>query len=785
MRNQKLKFSLIYNSTPLLVFRVLFINALLFIFFYNLFLGNFIRWVLTLISLFVIFEIFAKFSLEKIEPFIEVSKSKQDIFDSFTKQALTTIFYKRNTKDFLKFILNLPQTKFFLQKAVIDKKTVQAAGITPETLSRKACEIARSLNGKFVMVSDIFCAYLLLTEGKTKILFTNKLKETDALNINLWTRIAFEEDKEKSIKVKISGNGIYDSLVFGWTPETKKYTKDLSFSNIKGRTLIEGREKEYNLLLQVMQKKEFNNALLVGNPGIGKDNLVENLIHESHTGNLPGKLNHRKFLELMVGQFVAGAISRSDLETRLQNIIEEVGHSGNVILYIPEFQNLLGSSAFDIDLSGAIFPYLKDGRIPIIATATPEEYKKYFENNPLREVFEIITLEEPSSGTLLKMLFQKTEEIEKNNKVTISYKAVLSALEYAKKYGLDEVLPGASVDLLSDSANAVKSSNRKNQIVLEEDVLEKVTEKSHIPVGVPKKDEKTLLLNLENEMHKSIIGQDEAVRVISEAIRRIRAGIAREKPISFLFLGPTGVGKTETAKTLARIYFGGEAHIVRADMSEYASPGSLSRLLQSDSGSFLDQISSHPFSLILLDEFEKANEKILNLFLQVFDDGRLTGENNKTISFTNTIIIATSNAGSEFIRENLIRNSVLKSAELLDYLEKKAIFSPELLNRFDQIVMFKPLNLSEIVKVTKLLLTELITKMTEKDIVLSFDNSAIEKIASSGFNEEFGARPLARFIQDNVEDIIAQKIISGEIVRGDKILVSLDPSSSLLISKAS
>lgn len=783
MRNQKLRFILIYNSIPVLVIRVLLINVLIFIFFYNLFLGNFLGWVLALISLFIIFEVFFKFNLEKIEPFIEVSNNKSDIFESFTKSALQSIFYKKNTEDFLRFILNQSQSDFFLKKAVIEKEAIKISPVTPEALSKKAFEIARISDNKFVSISEILCAYLLLTEGKTKLLFSNKLKEKDILNINMWTKTYFKEDKRKSVKVRISGNGIYDSLVFGWTPETKKYTKDLSFSNMKVQAFIEGREKEYQLLLEVMQKNEFNNAILVGKAGIGKDNLVENLIHDSNEGLLPKKLNHKRFLELMVGQFVAGANNRNELETRLQNIIEEVSHSGNVILYIPEFQNLIGSGAFDIDLSGAIFPYLKDGRIPIIASVTPVEYKKYFENNALREVFEIITLEEPSENTLLKMLFQKTGAIEKESRVVISYKAVLAALEYSGKYGLNEVLPGASVDLLSDCANAVKLSKRNNQTVLEEDVMEKVSKKSHIPVGVPEKDEKTLLLNLENEMHKSIIGQDEAVREVSEAIRRIRAGITREKPISFLFLGPTGVGKTETAKTLSRIYFGGEAHIIRLDMSEYASLESLHRLLQSDSGSFLDSVSAHPFSLILLDEFEKANEKILNLFLQVFDDGRLTDNNSKTVSFTNTIIIATSNAGGEFIRESLAGNIILKSSQLLDYLEKKAVFSPELLNRFDQIVMFKPLSLSEIAQVTKLLLTELIGKMNEKDVVLTFDQNAIEKIASSGFNEEFGARHLRRFIQDNIEDIIAQKLISGEIVRGNKVMVSFDPSLNLVISK--
>ncbi len=732
-------------------------------------------------SFLLILEIFVRFSLGRINPLATISETHVNIFDSFTKQALECVFYKKNTSHFLKFILQFPQTKFFIQKAAIELNEILTISLSPEELSNKAFEIAKRQNAKYVVVSDIFTAYLLLTEKRTGLLFIKKLKEEDVLNIDFWARIIFEEEKSLEIKARYVGIGFGESLVFGWTPETKNFTRDLTFSSIKKKALIEGREKEYEIMITALQKPEYNNALLVGNVGTGKSNLFESLIFESYEALLPKELNHRRFLEVMIGQLIAGTKNRADLETRLQSIIEEVKHSGNVILYVPEFQNVLGGSSFNIDLSGAIFPYLKDGKMPIIATMNQGEYKKFFENNALSEAFQIITLEEPTPQVALRMLFQKTDEIEEQNKVKISYKAVLEAIKYADKYDLNAVLPGTAVELLNDASNAVRLGGKS--VVLEGDVLEKVAQKIHIPVGEPTQDERMLLLNLEAEMHKFIIGQDEAVREVAEAIRRIRAGLSREKPISFLFLGPTGVGKTETAKTLARLYFEGETHIIRVDMSEYGNPDSVDRMLESDSGSFLDAVATHPFSLVLLDEFEKANEKILNLFLQVFDDARMTDNNGKTVSFSNTIIIATSNAGSEFIRESLINNSDLSNKTLLDYLQRNAIFTPELLNRFDDIIVFKPLNSSEITQIAKLLLSQLTSKMSAQDIVLNFDPAAIEIIAKGGFNEEFGARPLARYIQDNIEDVIAKKLLSGEINRGDKLLVSVDPSSNLTITK--
>ncbi len=784
MREGKVKVTLFYNSLVANILKIVFLNLIIILIFIQLRLGQFPNIPFFILSIGIIVDTFIRYGIGNISPKIRVSENNGDKFDSFTKEALESIISKKNSGEFIDFLVKFSQVKFILQKSVINPKEIARKEMKFEEISNKAFEIGKNLGGKFVTSGDLITAYLLTFEPETKLLFDKKIREEDLLNINRWSRTCVSEERPRIRRARFVGVGFGEALTYGWTPEAKKYTKDHTFSSIKKRSLIEGREKEYKLLLDTMEKPQNNNVLLVGELGTGKDNLVENFIYESYEGKLL-KLNHRRFLEIMVGAFVAGSTSREDLEIRLQDIIAEVKHSGNIVLYIPEFQNLMGSSSYNIDLSGAILPYLRDGNMPIIATMTNGEYKRFFEKNALREVFEVIMLEEPSFAVALKMLFMKTDEIELQNNVNLSFAAVTSAVRLADKYEPNSVLPGTAVDLLNAASNTVKISRGKNATVLEEDVVATVEQKSKIPVGAPTHKEKMILLNLENEMHKYIIGQNEAITKVSVALRRIRAGLAREKPISFLFLGPTGVGKTETAKTLARLYFGGEAQIIRLDMSEYGTSDGLNRLIQSGAGSFLDKVETHPFSLILLDEFEKADPKILNLFLQVLDDGRMTDSIGKTVSFNNTIIISTSNAGSEYIRQNVDNEKNIESQELLDYLQKQGIYAPELLNRFDDVVVFNPLNQEEIASVTRLVMSDITSKLAAQDIKLIVTNDAIAKISRDGFNHEFGARPLRRFVQNNVEDVIAKMVLSSEVNRGDGVEVKVDLNSNLIIEKKS
>lgn len=678
----------------------------------------------------------------------------------------------KSTSEIIKELLSRQDILFVLQKAEIIRLEVQLIDLPKETLFKNAGETPL----------DIFKSYLLLTEDKTKLLFAKKLKVLDLENIVQWAKSIFPDRTNKPFRFNFWGEGIGESFVSGWTLETSKYMVDITSEAVNKKPMVLGRDEEYREVIEALSKNK--SCLLVGNPGSGRDSFVSALAYESFSGNLKGNLYHQRFFQLQTDALLAGAQNQGQLEERLENIIAEISHSGNIIIYIPNFENISGAGTFNTDLSGTLIPYLQKGQIRIIASITPASYKKFIQPKlTLASVFKNIRFEEPNQEVAFQMLLRKSSEIEKNNKIVISYKAVVAACNFASKYLQDRIMPGAGIALLEDTVNAVSLSGKK--IAEEQDVVDKVEGKTKIAVGSPKEKEKELLLHLEEELHKRIIGQNEAVFEVSESLRRLREGLGdTKKPISFLFLGPTGVGKTATAKALALIYYRGEENIIRFDMSEYSAEDSVKRFLGgiSDSKGLTDAVSENPFSLILLDEFEKSNHKIVDLFLQVLDDGRLTDNSGKTVSFADAIIIATSNAASEYIREEVNKGTIIDKIfqkKLLEFLQEKEIFRPELLNRFDGIVVFKPLGIEEVRQIIKLMLDELSKKMSEKDIAVNFDEKTIEKIASEGFNMEFGARPLRRFIQDNIEDLIAQKMLKDEIKRGDKINLSVDPSGNL------
>ena len=740
----------------------------------------------TPLFLYIIFDIYFSQKINKIEPKLEVSKNSSNPLDSFSIQALGVFVSKKNTESLIKYLMNLSQVDFMLNKMNIVEKEVEILNLDKNSIATKAFEIAKKMEFKHISTMDLFCAYLLLTEKDTKLLFNKKLRESDLENILVWaTKVYLKEEELLAPKVSYAGEGIAEDWVYGWTIETQKYLTDLSREFLKSDKEPVGRESEYAQMIEALYKG--SSVILVGDAGSGKETLVKKLAIDSFIGKLREKLLHQKIMQLMVDAFMAGAQNQGEIEERLNLLMQELSHSGNVIMYIPEFQNILGNESFHLDISGGILPYVNKGQIRIIAAVTPGAFKKFIEPlHTLLEGFTVIEIGQPSEKEVLDMLYLKTLEIEKRHKVNISYKAILACFKYAPNYSKQKVLPGSAIVLLEDSANSVALSHRK--IVEEKDIYDQVKKIVKVDVGEPQAVEKTLLLNLETELHKRIIGQNYAVSAISEAIRRVRAGLkSSNKPISFLFLGPTGVGKTETAKALANVYFGEGSRMVRLDMSEFVGEDGIKKLLGSsegggESGVLTEAVYDNPYSMVLLDEFEKADKKILDLFLQVFDDGRLTDGKGKTVSFVNTIIIATSNAGSEFIRERLAKKvEVDKNFKdiLMNDLQTKGVFKPELLNRFDDIVVFNPLSQTEIYQVVKLLLAEFIKTMDTKDINLNFDDKVIQKIASEGFDREFGARPIRRFIADKIEDLIAQKMLKDEIKRGDSVRLILDSTGNI------
>ena len=740
-----------------------------------------------LLSWFIMFEIFFMFKIARIPPPLSIQQNDgKNIYDSFTLDALSIFITSTSINNLIKKLLHKREIKFIVQKGGFIESDISLLDVSFEDLGNQAFDMAKNAKGKAVTTMDIFAAYILLTEDKTKLLFNKNLKKEEFINILYWTRSTFpREENKKPFRIHFWGEGIGEQWVFGWTIETKKYMLDLTPKVLQEKPKLVGRQREYKEAIEALYKNK--SVILVGEAGSGKTSLVETLALESFLGEIKGNLSHQRFFQLLVDRLLAGTANQGELEERLDNVIAEIAHSGNLIIFLPDIENILGASSFNLNLGGVLIPYLERGVIRIIGTTTPGAYKKFIEPmQSLIEVFGMVKLGEPDKETAIQMLFEKAPDIEKKNKISLTYRAVIAAFNYASKYSQGKVMPGASVTLLEDTANMV-STSRKN-IVEEKDVIEKLEGKTKIAIGAPQKKEKELLLHLEDEIHKFVIDQEEAVHAISEGLRRIRTGLeSPTKPISFLFLGPTGVGKTETAKTLSSIYFGDESKMIRVDMSEYSTDEGVKRLLggSTDNEGITDKVFEHPFSLVLLDEFEKANTKILNLFLQVLDDGRLTDNKGRTVSFVDTIIIATSNAASELIRVEVKNGKAIDKkfqADLLEFLQKNNIFKPELLNRFDEIVVFKPLGENEAIMITKLMLKGFSKRLLEQDITMSFDDKLVTKIVKEGINEQFGARPLRRYIQSNIEDLIAQKMLKDEIKRGNKINVSTNEQDVITIN---
>ena len=736
-------------------------------------LNNF-RFPFFFLGIFIMFEIFFRYKIFRKNPTVKIKENDcKNLLESFTIKALDLYFHSFS----LERIIKDKSVKFMLEKCEIEKKDLKSISLSKDEIVKKAFDLAARMHAAYVLPVDVFAAYLLLCEDQTKLLFSKKLKENDILNILYWSR-KIHEDQEifKNSSVNFWGEGMAESWVYGWTIETKKYAVDLTGDLMKRRINIFDRTNEYQRLIEALSLNK--SVLFVGEPGSGKKALLSKLLVESFSENLKGNLYHQRIFQLMIDAFLAGAQNQGELEQRLGSVVGELSHSGNIIIFIQDFENILGASSFQIDLSGALMPYIEKGIVRFVATTTNGAYKKFIESrHELLSSFEVVNIEEPDFINGLLMLFNSAILIENEIDVSLSYRAIVSSLENAGKYSRDQVLPGSAITLLSDTANAARISGKK--IVDEQNIIDQISRKVSVSIGEPNKAEKELLLNLENDIHRRVIDQNEAVSAVSEAMRRLRSGINKNnKPISFLFLGPTGVGKTETAKALTQSYFGDENKMIRLDMSEYATEEGARRLLGSmpgeeeQPGELTDKIYDNPYSLVLLDEFEKANPKILDLFLQVFDDGRLTDNKGKTVSFENSIIIATSNAGSEFIREEVAKSVEINKdfkTKLFEQLQTKGIFKPELLNRFDDIIVFKPLGESEIKQIVELLLKKLEEKMKKKDITVSFSEDVIDKVAKEGFDEQFGARPIQRFIQDNIEDLFAKQLLEDKIKRGDRL----------------
>ena len=651
-------------------------------------------------------------------------------------------------------------------------------------------------------LADIFSILLISSRDLSHFLEDNDLDSLDIFNLSHWIQQYFREEairKNKfsptSLRKHIRPLGL--SWLYGWTPILDRFTLDLSriHHTLDNLQLTSSQIEVIQQVIQVLSRQREANVLLIGVPGVGKKTIVSFLNKLAQQGSASPSINYHRIILLRASNLVGSFDSPRNLENNLIRILNSANRAGNIILFIEDFNNLISRNNTlmgSINASTILEPYL-NSNLHFICAVSPEEYHSNIENNgELNNFFEKIQVKEPSTEEVLSILEDKIPTYEEKShkrreKIFFTYQSINKIIKLADQYIHTEPFPEKAIDLVEDLISYAQqrmsiTTENNNHVISEKDVVYVVEKKTGIPIGQIQTQEKDKLLNLEVLIHQRIIDQKEAVDAIARAIRRSRARIRnQERPIgSFLFLGPTGVGKTETAKALADVYFESKEKTIRLDMSEYQEIDSIKRLLgplpgeaNFDEGGVLSRlIADNPFGLLLLDEFEKAHSKILNLFLQILDEGWLTDNRGTKLDFRNLVIIATSNAGAEIIRQTVLTGQDLsaKKEKIINQILEQGIFRPELINRFDEVVFFKPLNSQDLIKIARLMLNNLGQRiMNNHGIYCQFSQDLVEKIAELGYDPEFGARPMKRVIQDKVETYLARQIIADQLQRGDSV----------------
>lgn len=569
------------------------------------------------------------------------------------------------------------------------------------------------------------------------------------------------------------------------TPFLDSVSDDMTRNAAHGRTsMLVGRARE---MADVMRAIEGGNAsvVLVGQPGVGKVAMLEGVAERMVAEDVPAVLQDKRLLRLSVPHIVS-AQGGNGAEERFLYALQQVGQTGNVVLVIENIHELVGAGQ-SLDLSSILAGELEKGYTFVLGTTTPEGYQAV-ERSALRTRLSKVVINEPERNDAIRVLESKLNAIEGKQGVVFTYAAVAALVDQSTRYMHEENLPEKAITLAKEVAlEASKHPTGDVTWVTKAHVASLIAAKTGVPVTDVTQEEGERLLHLEERMHERVVGQEHAVTAIAAALRRARVELrATQRPIAnFLFLGPTGVGKTELAKTTAEVFFGNENAMLRFDMSEYQDQASVARLIggNGEAGLLTEAVRRQPFALLLLDELEKAHPEILNLFLQVMDDGRLTDGMGRTIDFTNVILIATSNAGTQYVQDAVLRGESMDAIKnaLLES-ELRQFYRPEFLNRFDDVVVFKPLAIEDVVAIAYLMLRGVTERLKAMGIALEVADTAVHELAAKGFDPKFGARPLRRVVQDNVENAIADFLLKGNVGRRDTLVI--DAVGKIRIEKA-
>ena len=655
-----------------------------------------------------------------------------------------------------------------------------------EAIIDVAADIAIKRNGTEIKEGDIIASLAKVEPNLKTIITESYLEEEDFEKVNSWMEKVNKIIKKRKIfwdyENLLKAGSLGRDWSAGYTPTLDSFSIDWGNEVMRrGYEEIIGHKDKIDQLERILSQKGSGNVLIVGEPGSGRKNIVHGLIRKCLLKQSDKNINDCRFLELDIMSLSTNISSYEQMEKVLDICFAEATRAGNIILIINDIHNFLGAEkkAGVVDISGIIGPYLNSPRFKTISLTSFSGLHKYIESKPsILALFQKVEVEEMNKEETLEMIQGRVFGLEHEYQKFIPFTSLKEIIAVCEKYVSSYPFPQKAINLLDETV-VYSDKSSDSSLVLPEHVDFVVSQKTQIPVGKIKSKEKETLLNLESILHKRVIAQEEAIKEISSALRRARTGIqTRKGPMgSFLFLGPTGVGKTETAKALAETYFGSEEKMVRIDMSEFQRIDDIPRLLGSESqeGILTTKVKENPFSLVLLDEIEKAHPDVLNLFLQVLDEGYVNDNLGRKVSFLNTIIIATSNAGYQTILKAINEGKQMTEIkkDLLNFIFEKGLFRPEFINRFDGTIVFKSLAKEDLSLIAQLQLNKVASNLKQKKITFIITEELKQKIVELSYDPVFGAREMKRVIQDKIENAIAKALLSDSIPNGSQI--KIDP----------